>query len=89
MKLDPNRLALSIGGATAILWTICSVFVAFVPGPMMSMTGHMLHADAQGLAWTMTGVGYLVGLICWTAWAMAAGWLVGWIYSLLDSAPSS
>ena len=85
MKLDPNRLALSFGGATAILWTICSVFVAFVPGPMMSMTGHMLHADASGFAWTMTGVGYVIGLICWTAWAMVAGWLVGWIYSLLGA----
>lgn len=57
MKLDPKKLALSFGGATAILWTICSVFVAFVPGRMMSMTGHMLHADATGFAWTMTGVG--------------------------------
>ena len=86
MKLDPNKLALSFGGATAIIWTLCSLFVAFVPGPAMSMTGHMLHADASGFAWTMTGVGYLVGLICWTAWAMVAGWLIGWIYSFLGSA---
>ena len=82
MKLDPKRLALAFGGATAILWTICSALVALVPGAMMSMTGHMLHMDALGFAWRMTGIGFLFGLVFWTAWAMIAGWLVGWIYSL-------
>jgi hypothetical protein len=89
MKLDANKLALSFGGATAILWTLCSLFVALVPGAMMSMTGHMLHTDVSGFAWIMTGTGFLVGLICWTAWAMAAGWLIGWLYSLLGGAASS
>ena len=86
MKLDANALALSFGGATAILWVLCSAFVAITPGPMMSMTGHMLHADSSGFAWSMTGAGFLVGLICWTSWAMVAGWLVGWLYTRLSGA---
>lgn len=89
MQLDPNRLALSFGGTTATLWTICSVFVALVPGQMMSMTGHMLHADASGFAWTMTGAGFLIGLICWTLWAAVAGWLIAWFYTLLGGARSA
>jgi hypothetical protein len=83
MKLDANNLALSFGGATIILWVICSILVVFLPGGMMSMTGQMLHMDATGVAWTMTWVGFLIGLVCWTVWAMVAGWLIGWIYNRL------
>ena len=45
MKLDANKLALSFGGAEIVLWVICSAFVALLASPMMSITGHMLHAN--------------------------------------------
>lgn len=88
MKLDPNALALSFGGATAIFWIFCSAFVVFMPGQMMTMTGHMLHADPSGFAWTMTYAGFVIGLVSWTVWAMAAGWLVGWLYTIFSGARS-
>jgi hypothetical protein len=81
MNLDANRLALAVGGATAILWTICSALVALFSGAMMTMTGHMLHMNSANFAWTLTFPGFLVGLISWVVSAAAAGWLIGWIYN--------
>lgn len=83
MKLDPNRLAIAFGGTTAILWIACSAFFGMMPGQMMMMTGHMLHADPTGFGWTLTVGGFLYGLIAWIVVAMLAGWLVGWIYNWL------
>ncbi len=84
MKLDANRLAISLGVATALLWIICSALVVFLPSPMMSITGHMVHADLQGADWSMTWTGFLVGLVSWTISAGAGGWLIGKIYNFLE-----
>ena len=81
MKLDSNKLAFAFGGTAIVLWIICSALVALLAGPMMSMTGHMLHANMEGLSWTLTLVGFFVGLISWTVWAALAGWLVAWLYN--------
>ena len=82
MKLDANGLAISLGSATALLWFFCSTLVAILPSPMMSITGHMLHADMQELGWSLTWTGFFVGLISWTISAAAAGWLIAKIYNL-------
>ena len=84
MKLDAGRLAIALGGTTAILWIICSALVALFAGGMMTMTGHMLHVDASTFAWTMTFPGFLAGLVAWTVCAAVAGWLIGWIYNALS-----
>lgn len=81
MKLDAGRLAMALGGTTALLWTICSALVALLSGPMITMTGHMLHLDATAFAWTLTWPGFLIGLVSWTVCAAVAGWLIGWIYN--------
>ena len=83
MKLDANRLAVSFGITTAVLWVICSTAVALLPGSMMTMTGHMLHANVAGFSWTMTWIGFVIGLVSWTIWASLAGWLIGWCYNRL------
>ncbi len=81
MKLDSGRLAIALGGTTAILWIVCSALVALFSGAMMTMSGHMLHMDATAFAWTLTLPGFLVGLVSWTICAAFAGWLIGWIYN--------
>ncbi len=83
MKLDANRLAISLGGATALLWIICSALVAILPSPMMSITGHMLHANMQDLGWSLTWAGFFVGLVSWTICGTATGWLIARIYDYL------
>lgn len=90
MKLDTGRLAMALGGTTAIFWTVCSALVALFSGTTMAMTGHMFHLDVAGLSWTMTFTGFLVGLISWTVCAAIAGWLIGGIYNALGrSNPAS
>ena len=81
MSLDANRLAMSFGITSAILWIICSALVALTPGAMMAMTGHMFHATMEGISWTLTWAGFLIGLVAWVVCAAVAGWLVGWSYS--------
>jgi len=65
MKLYVNRLAIYLAGATAILWIVCSALVAILPSPMMSITGHMLHAEMQDSGWSPTWAGFFVGLVSW------------------------
>lgn len=81
MKLDAGRLAIALGGTTAILWIVCSALVALFSGAMMTMTGHMLHMDAAQFTWTMTLTGFFAGLVLWAVCAAIAGWLIGCIYN--------
>jgi len=83
MKLDANKLALAFGGTAIVVWVICSGLVALLSGPMLFMTGHMLHADMGNFGWTLTLGGFFVGLVCWAVWAGVTGWLVGWFYNHL------
>ena len=83
MSLDANRLAMSFGITSAILWIICSALVALTPGAMIGMTGHMFHASMEGISWTLTWAGFLIGLVAWVVWAAVTGWLIGWFYNRL------
>ena len=89
MKLDAGRLAIAMGGTTAILWIVCSALVALFSGTMTTMTGHMLHIDASVFPWHLTFPGFLMGLVSWTVCAAVAGWLVGWIYNATEPAGSA
>jgi hypothetical protein len=66
MKIDAIKLGAATAIIFAVIWVVCSVLVLFVPGAMMQMSGHMLHADLGNMGWTMHWVGFLTGLILWT-----------------------
>ena len=85
MKLDAKRLSLAVGMVTAVLWVLCSAFVAMAPGPAMGITGHMVHADLSELAWSLTLGGFFVGLVSWTMTAAITAWLIAWTYNRLAS----
>lgn len=89
MNLDEKRLALSLGGATAVVWIICSALVALIPGPMGTLTGHMLHGNLENFGWTLTWAGFFIGLVTWALWAVAAGWLVARFYNRFGSSSES
>jgi hypothetical protein len=84
MELNANRIFLATALAVGIVWLVCVAFVAAVPGGMMSMTGHMLHADTQHMSWTMNLTGVVVGLIAWSMSIGAIAWLGAVIYNWLD-----
>ena len=90
MKLDTGRLAMALGGTTAIFWTVCSALVALFSGPTMTMTGHMFHLDVAEHSWSLTFFGFFIGLLSWTVCAAIAGWLIGSIYNAVGrSDPAS
>lgn len=78
MKIDAVKLGMATALVFAIIWVICSALVTFIPGAMMQMSGHMLHADLSGLRWSMHWTGFFYGLVWWSilpgilVWAIAA-----------------
>ena len=85
MRLSPNKFAIACAGAFVILWVVCSATVYLLPDAMMYFTGHMMHADLSAMAWTLTGTGFVVGLVAWAFCAWITAWLIAIIYNkLLD-----
>lgn len=66
MKLHPSKLAIATAAVFAVTWVICSIIVASLPGPMMALSGYMMHAERGNMAWSMGFGGLVVGLILWT-----------------------
>ena len=83
MKLDANKLALATGIVSAVIWIICSALVSVMPGGMMQMSGHMLHANLDTMQWTMTWTGFVIGLILWTVVSAVVVWAVAAVYNRL------
>ncbi len=81
MKLDATKFGIAAGGAFAIIWVICSLFVFSMPVGMMNMSGHMSHTDWQGMQWHMGFGGLLIGLVAWTLVAGFTGWLIATLYN--------
>ena len=81
MKLEPKALALSSAATFAILWVICSLLVVLLPGTMMNMSGHMMHAEMSQMSWSMNFTGFVAGLVIWSLLAGVTGWLVAVLYN--------
>jgi len=83
--INKNSFAISCSITAGFLWLICSVLVVFIPESMMSMTGHMFHADLSNMLWTMTWSGFLTGLLSWVVVSGVTGLLLITIYNYLQS----
>ena len=83
MKIEPGPFALASAIAAALLWLVCSVIVFIIPGPMMGMSGHMVHANLSGMNWALSLTGILVGLIGWGLIAGIFAWLLAYSYNML------
>lgn len=74
MKLNATKLGLAAACAVSIIWLICSLVVMMSPDMSMTMSGYMMHADFNGMAWHLGFTGFLFGGILW---AVSAGVLAG------------
>ncbi|MDA1324016.1 MAG: DUF5676 family membrane protein [Proteobacteria bacterium] len=83
MKIDAGKLGLATAIIFALIWVICSVLVVSIPGAMMQVSGHMLHADLSGLGWSMHWGGFFFGLVLWSALAGLIVWAVAGLYNRL------
>ncbi|MBC8242326.1 MAG: hypothetical protein ISR50_16575 [Alphaproteobacteria bacterium] len=83
MKLDAVKLGVATAIVFAVIWVICSILVVLIPGPMMQMSGHMVHADLSNQGWSMHWTGFFTGLILWSAIAALLVWAIAQLYNRL------
>ena len=81
MKLNANAFGLAAAVTVAILWLLCSLIVALMPGMSMMMSGYMMHTDFSGMQWDMHLAGFLAGLVIWSVFAYIFGWLMALVYN--------
>ncbi len=85
MKINAMKFGLASSISASILWLICSLFVAIMPGMMMSMSGDMVHMQLNDMGWHLSVFGIAVGMLGWFLMAGAMGGLLASIYNRLDS----
>lgn len=85
MKMSARASAISVAGAFAIIWTLCSLLVHLFPSSMLTMTGYMFHADLDEFRWTLSWSGYVMGMFTWVISAGFTGWLAATIYNKVSS----
>lgn len=83
MKLDALKLGYATGIVFAAVWVVCSILVIVVPGAMMQMSGHMIHAELSGVTWSMHWTGFFVGLVLWSLLSALLVWAVAEVYNRL------
>jgi hypothetical protein len=85
MSVNARAFGLATGIVFAISWIICSAFVAIFPGGMMQISGHMIHGNFGGLAWSLTLLGFIAGLIAWSVSSAVIAWAVASVYNRLEA----
>ncbi len=84
MKIQSRTLAIAVGLGCGIAWTICSVLVAVIPGPAMSMRGSMFHFPTEAMGWHLTWGGFFAGLVGWSLAGGLFAWLCSGLYNSLS-----
>lgn len=83
MKIDASKFGFATAIVFALAWVICSLFVFSMPGGMMQMSGHMVHADLGQMSWRLSWVGFVYGLVAWSIIAGVMAWAVAALYNRL------
>lgn len=84
MRINATAFGLASAAVAAVSWILCSAIVGMIPGPMMNMSGHMVHANLEGMNWTLTFSGVVIGLVVWSLFAGLFAWALAVIYNLLN-----
>ncbi len=83
MKLNIAAFAGATAIVTAVLFTLCALFIALAPGTAYAFFSYLFHADLTGITYPMTWGVFLGGLVIWVlgmALVAAAG---AWLYNRL------
>ena len=83
MTLNANKLFLATVIVFAVLWIVCTALVAIMPGPMLTLTGYMVHAEFETFRWSLNGAGIIGGLVLWSLIPGIAVWLIAVAYNRL------
>lgn len=85
MRLQSKKLGMAFAAVTLATWILCSLAVALLPEATMGITAHMFHLEPQAHTWSLGWGSFAMGAICWTGFALLAGWGVGVAYNMLVS----
>ena len=85
MALNAFKFGMASAITAAILWLACSLLVMLMPSMMLSTSGDVVHMQLNDMAWHLTLIGVVIGLVVWFAAAGIVGWLLAAIYNCLQS----
>ncbi len=83
MDINANKLFLATAVVFAVLWIICSALIVVLPNMMLAASGSMIHAELETLGWSLTGGGFVLGLVLWSLLPGITVWLVVIAYNRL------
>lgn len=86
MRLDSKAFGLAAGIAAMVLFIICWIAVARVPGFTAAIGSFLFHADLSGFSRSLSWANFLGGLIGWGVGTAAVGSLVAGLYNRLRTA---
>jgi hypothetical protein len=65
-KLRMRSLSIATAIATALVYTICVLFIAVAPKAAMAFFSYILHIDLTNLARVVTWGSFIAGLLFWS-----------------------
>ena len=65
-RLSVRSLALATGIATAFVYMICALFIAFAPRAATIFFGYILHADLTNIVRSIGWGSFIMGLCVWS-----------------------
>jgi hypothetical protein len=83
MRLNARAFGMAAGATAAVLFTVCSLAVAVVPGATTAFFGYLVHMDLSGLPRTLTFGSFIGGLVAWTLGTAITFGLAAAIYNRL------
>lgn len=83
MKINVVKITLATGVSFGLLWMICSSAVWLMPDLMMQATSSMVHVDLSNIQWSLSLMGFFVGLVCWSLLAAFTAMMVSICYNFL------
>lgn len=82
MKINNKKFAVTLSKVSAIVYIVCSVFVALFPGvstKLMTALFHISSNVATGSRVTMLGV--ILGIVQVVVYSYIAGMIFAWIFN--------
>ncbi len=83
MKLNISAFAGATAIITAVVFSLCSLFVAVAPEATYSASSFLFHTDLTNLAYPISWGAYFGGLAAWTIAMAIAGAGLAWLYNRL------
>lgn len=79
-KLHGRSLSLAIGASTALVYTLCILFIILAPKASMTFFSYILHADLTGISREVTWGSFIAGFLFWSLGSALYAALISWIY---------